>query len=154
MSMPVVPRPGKLGPAPHMRRMISREDDRNDLSQHAAAIARWDNEGGAPTLPRGNTGSRPLNDAGSKWVVESPADLKVDRPLGEDKKILECLGVAVITRWGALPTKIQRELFQHATSLADLAQTVPPKGRIARFLHNHKDDGDRRTKTMPRRPAT
>jgi hypothetical protein len=27
-------------------------------------------------------------------------------------------------------------------SPADLAQTAPPKGQIARFLHNHKDDGD------------
>jgi hypothetical protein len=55
---------------------------------------------------------------------------------------------------GALPTKIQRELFQHATSLANLAQTVPPRGRIAGFLHNQKDYDDRTTKTMPRRPAT
>jgi hypothetical protein len=45
-------------------------------------------------------------------------------------------------RWGTLPTKIQRELFEHASSLADLAQTAPPKGKIARFLHNHKDDSD------------
>jgi len=45
-------------------------------------------------------------------------------------------------RWGTLPTKIQRELFENATSLADLAQAAPAKGQIARFLHNHKDDGD------------
>jgi len=82
---------------------------------------------------------------------EATADLKVDQPPTEDKKILECLGAAVIMRWGTLPTKIQRELFEHATSLADLAQTAPPKGQIARFLHNHKDDGARRTATMPRR---
>jgi hypothetical protein len=43
---------------------------------------------------------------------------------------------------GTLPTKIQRELFENATSLADLAQKAPPKGQIARFLHNHKDEGD------------
>jgi hypothetical protein len=43
---------------------------------------------------------------------------------------------------GTLPTKIQRELFEHAASLADLKQTAPPKGQIARFLHAHKDDGD------------
>jgi len=65
---------------------------------------------------------------------EATADLKVDQPPTEDKKILECLGAAVIMRWGTLPTKIQRELFEHATSLADLAQTAPPKGQIARFL--------------------
>ena len=86
----------------------------------------------------------------SKRAPEAPADLKVDRAPVEDKKILECLGAAVM-RWGTLPTKIQRELFEHATSLADLAQTAPPKGQIARFLHNHKDDGARTTRTMPRR---
>jgi hypothetical protein len=41
-------------------------------------------------------------------------------------------------RWGTLPTKIHRDLFEHATSLAYLAQTAPPKGQIARFLHKHK----------------
>ncbi len=88
-------------------------------------------------------GARVSNDVGSKLMTEFPADLKLDQALGEDKKILECLGAAVIMRWGTLPTKIQRELFEHATSLADLAQTAPPKGQIARFLHNHNDDGDR-----------
>jgi hypothetical protein len=60
-------------------------------------------------------------------------------------------GSAVIMRWGTLPTKIQRELFDHATSLADLAQTAPPKSQIARFLHDYKDDGARTTRTLPRR---
>jgi hypothetical protein len=59
----------------------------------------------------------------------------------------ECWG----TRWGTLPTKIQRELFDQATSLADLAQTPSAKGQIARFLHNHRDDGARTTRTMPGR---
>jgi len=44
-------------------------------------------------------------------------------------------------RWSTLPTKIQRELFEHATSLADLTQTAQRKGQIARFLHDHKDEG-------------
>ena len=95
---------------------------------------------------RSNTGAGVAKDAGSKWLAEAPADLKPDQTPSEDKKILECLGAAVIMRWGTLPTKIQRELFERATSLADLAQTVPPKGQIARFLHNHKDDGDRVTR--------
>lgn len=81
-------------------------------------------------------------------------DATVELKLGqapEDAKILECLGAAVIMRWGTLPTKIQRELFEHATSLADLAETAPPKGQIARFLHNHKDDDALTARTMPRR---
>jgi hypothetical protein len=123
--------------------MTSRQNHKTDATHHAAAIARWDDEGGASTSPRRyNTGADVPDDISSKRLAESPADLKVDQASGEDKKILECLGAAVIMRWGTLPTKIQRELFEHATFPADLAQTAPPKGQIARFLHNHKDDGD------------
>ena len=123
--------------------MTSRQNHKTDATHHAAAIARWDDEGGASTSPRRyNTGADVPADISSKRLAESPADLKVDQASGEDKKILECLGAAVIMRWGTLPTKIQRELFEHATFPADLAQTAPPKGQIARFLHNHKDDGD------------
>jgi len=86
----------------------------------------------------------------SKRMAEATADLKIDQAPAENEKILECLGAAVILLWGSLPTKIQRELFEHATSLADLAQTAPPKGQIARFLHNHKNDGAQTTQTMPR----
>ena len=131
--------------------MTSREDHQNDLGHQAAAIARWDDEGGASTSARGNTGVRVSKATRSKRMAEATADLKVDQAPAEDKKILECLGAAVIMRWGTLPTKIQRELFEHATSLADLAQTAPAKGQIARFLHNHKDDGARTTTTVPRR---
>jgi|SRR5581483_5556544 hypothetical protein len=123
--------------------MTSREDHQPDVGHYAAAIARWDDEGGASISARSNSSARVSNDRGSKLIAELPADLKIDRVPGDDKKILECLGAAVIMRWGTLPTKIQRDLFEHAASLADLAQTTPPKGQIARFLHNHKDDGDR-----------
>jgi hypothetical protein len=129
--------------------MTSREDHQTDVSHYAAAIARWDDEGGASISARSNTGLRVSKDLGSESMAEAPGDPKVDQVPGNDKKILECLGAAVIMRWGTLPTKIQRELFEHATSLADLAQTAPPRGQIARFLHNHKDDGDR----APRRVA-
>jgi hypothetical protein len=102
------------------------ENRQADRSQHlTAAIARWENEGGAPT-------------AFDK--------LKLERALAEEEKILEYLGAAVIMRWGTLPTKIQRELFEHAASLADMGQTVELKGQIARFLHNRKDAGVRATK--------
>jgi hypothetical protein len=130
--------------------MISREDHQTDVSHNAAAIARWDDEGGASMSARSNTGVRGSRDVHSKRMVEVTTDLKADQAPAEDKKILECLGAAVM-RWGTLPTKIQRELFEHATSLADLAQTAPAKGQIARFLHNRKDDGARTTRTMPRR---
>ena len=131
--------------------MTSREDHQTDVSHQAAAIARWDDEGGASMSARSNTGVRVSKTMRSKRMAEVTADLKADQAPAEDKKILECLGAAVIMRWGTLPTKIQRELFEHATSLADLAQTAPAKGQIARFLHNHKDDGARTTTTIPRR---
>ncbi len=130
--------------------MTSREDHQTDVSYQAAAIATWDDEGGASMSARSNTAVRVSKAMRSKSAPEATAD-KVDQAPAEDKKILECLGAAVIMRWGTLPTKIQRELFEHATSLADLAQTAPPKGQIARFLHNHKNDGARTTRTMPRR---
>jgi hypothetical protein len=121
------------------------------MSHEAAAIARWDGEGGASVSAQSNNGARVSRGVRSKWTAESLAGLKVDQAPKDDKKILECLGAAVIMRWGTLPTKIQRELFEHATSLADLAQTAPPKDQIARFLHNHKDDRARTTRTVPLR---
>ena len=129
--------------------MASREDHhQTDLSHYVAAIARWDDEGGASMSARSNTGVRVSKDLRSKRIAEAAEDLKFDQAVGDDEKILECLGAAVIMRWGTLPTKIQRELFDHAASLADLAQTASPKGQIARFLHNHKDDGDRKPRRV------
>src|SRR5438034_5310458 len=134
-----------------MSKMTSRENYQTDVSHQADAIARWDDEGGASISARSNTGVGVSKAMRSKRIPEVTADPKVDQAPAEDKKILECLGAAVIMRWDTLPTKIQLELFEHATSLADLAQTAPPKGQIARLLHNHKDDGARTTSTMPRR---
>ena len=58
----------------------------------------------------------------------------------EDEQILKCLGAAVIMRWNTVPTKLQRELFDCASTIGDLRQATPLKRAIARFLHNHKDD--------------
>jgi hypothetical protein len=58
----------------------------------------------------------------------------------EEEQILKCLGAAVLMRWNTVPTKLQRELFDCASAIGDLQQTTPLKGRIARFLHNHKND--------------
>jgi hypothetical protein len=57
-----------------------------------------------------------------------------------EERMLGCLGAAVIMRWGTLPAKVQRELFECATSLGDLQQTAQMKGQIARFLHLHKSN--------------
>ena len=58
----------------------------------------------------------------------------------DEEQILRCLGAALIMQWNTLPTKLQRELFDRASTISDLLQTAPLKGQIARFLHNHKDD--------------
>ncbi len=58
----------------------------------------------------------------------------------EEEQILKCLGAAVLMRWNTVPTKLQRELFDCASTIGDLQQAMPLKGAIARFLHNHKDD--------------
>jgi hypothetical protein len=57
-----------------------------------------------------------------------------------EEKILKCLGAALIMRWNNLPTKLQRELFDHAGSIGDLYQTASLREPIARSLHDHKDD--------------
>jgi glucose dehydrogenase len=69
----------------------------------------------------------------------------------EEEQMLGCLGAAVMMRWGALPTKIQRELFESATSIGDLRQTAQTKGQIARFLHLHKKDGEKSAAAIHRR---
>ena len=58
----------------------------------------------------------------------------------EEEHILRCLGAAVIMHWNTLPRKLQRELFDHASSMGDLLRTSALRGQIARFLHKHKDD--------------
>ena len=59
----------------------------------------------------------------------------------EEEQILKCLGAAVIMRWNTIPTKLQQELFDCASTTYDSQQTL--KGQIARFLHDHKDDEQR-----------
>jgi hypothetical protein len=138
------------GHEPHMTSMTSRENPHSDASYHAAAIAQWDGEGGAlASFP--NEGSKTGR---SKRMAGMPASLKVDQSLAEEEHILDCLGAAVMMRWGTLPTKIQRELFDYATSLADLRHTAQLRGQIARFLHNRKDDDARTTRTMPHQDVT
>ena len=71
-------------------------------SNKANALARWDNEGGA-----------------AKGAPQEARD-DVTSLAKEDEHILQCLGAAVIMQWDDLPTDIQRELFEHATSMGKL----------------------------------
>lgn len=88
-----------------------------DAAEMAAAVARWEGEGGSQ-MPR------------------SEAFWSVGALTGPERRVLEQLGVAVVKEWNVLPTAIQRALFTNATaSTGDPAQL---KALIARFLHRHK----------------
>jgi hypothetical protein len=68
-----------------------------------------------------------------------------DQPEGdalaaEEEHILRCLGAAVIMEWNNIPTNLQRELFDSAGSMGNLLNTKALRGKVARFLHKHKDD--------------
>jgi hypothetical protein len=81
-------------------------------------LGRWDDEGGAPAVP-------------------SPLRYDVGGLPETERRILECLGAALVGAWHDLPTDIQRTIFQRAT--ADNAyDPAELSSRIARFLHDHK----------------
>ena len=109
--------------AHHVREMSRKQPKRSGGSDQNKAIARWDNEGGAPK-------GAPQEDRNELATLTN-----------EEEHILRCLGAAVIMQWNDLPTKIQRELFEHASSMGELNHTAELKGQVARFLHQHKDDG-------------
>jgi hypothetical protein len=74
-------------------------------------------------------------------VHDGPILAEDDPIIPEDgAHILACLGTALIMRWNTLPTKLQKELFNDASSMRELLQTDALKRRIACFLHKHKDD--------------
>jgi hypothetical protein len=58
----------------------------------------------------------------------------------DDEHVLRCLGAAVIMQWSHISRKLQRDLFDSASSMADLSDARALRGTIARFLHKHKDD--------------
>jgi hypothetical protein len=70
----------------------------------------------------------------------------------EEERVLRCLGAAIIMQWNALPTTLQREIFDTAGSIGKLLETAALRGQIARFLHKHKNDaGCNRTLTKDAR---
>jgi hypothetical protein len=128
------------------------DGQRDSSGQHA--IAAWESEGGGPAEARGgldlartaltdNAGCRASNNA-ERLANHSDKDTSKDDGApalaDEEDRILRCLGAAVIMRWNTLPTKLQRELFDNASSVGELLQAGTLKGQIARFLHKHKDD--------------
>jgi hypothetical protein len=73
---------------------------------------------------------------------------QLDRTSGEvlaaeEEQVLRCLGAAVIMQWNALPTSLQREIFDIAGSVGKLWETAALRGQIARFLHKHNHESRR-----------
>ncbi|HEX2654218.1 MAG TPA: hypothetical protein VHN11_11285 [Xanthobacteraceae bacterium] len=58
----------------------------------------------------------------------------------DEERILLCLGAALVLQWNTLPRKLRRELLDKADSMGELLETVELRGKIAPFLHKHKDD--------------
>jgi hypothetical protein len=58
----------------------------------------------------------------------------------DEEKFLRHHGAAVIMRWNTIPTKLQRELFEHASTLDELRQMPPWRAALTQFLRDRKDD--------------
>lgn len=55
----------------------------------------------------------------------------------EQENILRYLGAAVILKWNTIPTKLQRALFEAASSIQG-DESAPLKDVLAKFLHDQK----------------
>ena len=81
-----------------------------------------------------------------KTVITDPHDPPFrrrrdpDAAHAEQENVLRCLGAAVILNWNTIPTKLQRALFEAASSSGRAASL---KEAIAQFLHDHKDDAQK-----------
>ena len=86
-----------------------------------------------------------LSSVGTKKVGRKPAcgrcPMKLESLLEPERRVLECLGAALVSEWSNLSTDLQRKLFEHATS-GKLRDAALLKTRIARFLQDHKDDSN------------
>ena len=127
-------------------------DHRPRDSSAQEAIDAWESEGGSSR--GGSDAARAALADVAEWRANNASrhashpdndTLKNDAAqacalVGAEDQILRCLGAAVIMRWNTIPTKLQRELFDNASSVGELLQAGALKGQIARFLHKHKDD--------------
>jgi hypothetical protein len=117
---------------------------------HEGAIDTWESEGGSLVINERAYDLEPPTLADNvdwrashkrSWAVNDPErDTSALPRADEDDDILRHLGAAVIMRWNTIPRKLQKELFDNASSMGELPQADALKGQIARFLHKHKDD--------------
>jgi hypothetical protein len=108
-----------------------------ELSQRsremAIALHRWDEDGGAAAV------------AGS--LSYQPAGLPAGLEDGE-RRILECLGAALVGEWNELTADLQRKLFERATA-GKPARGSDLRARIAQFLHDRKNGWAARYRYTP-----
>lgn len=88
--------------------------------QMARALSRWEGEGGAQGMQGKEDGTNLL--------------------ANRERQVLEWLGAALVIEWNDLPTDVKRAIFRHAAAVKDSYDPIQLKARIARFLHDHKDD--------------
>ena len=100
-----------------------REHPLHEPFQMNESLDRWYGEGGATA------------GFGSDALVAGMETL-----LNWERRILQCLGAAVVVEWNELPNDVKRNLFKLASAenSTDFANELP--ARLARFLHEHKDD--------------
>jgi hypothetical protein len=79
-------------------------------------LSAWENEGGALA-------------SGSGYPARTTF-------AAEEQQVLRILGASVALEWKKLPTRIQRRLFEHATSNGATCASMREKEHIARFLHS------------------
>lgn len=77
-----------------------------------------------------------------KRDVESSQREEREEEHAEQENILRCLGAAVILTWNTIPTKLQRALFEAASTIQG-TQAAPLRDVLAQFLHDHKNDAQR-----------
>jgi hypothetical protein len=97
-------------------------DSSQESREMAVALNRWDEEGGA---------------SGGLWFLPyEPGTLK-----DEERRLLECLGAALVDEWTDLATDIQRRLFERATTGKPVGSEF--RARVAQFLHDRNDVSSR-----------
>lgn len=90
-----------------------------------------------------------LHDNHQDTVRRPNADIPAGKTLAEQEEyVLRCLGAALIMQWNTVPAKLQRELFDNASSMGDVELTEELRTQVARFLHKHKDDRFKRVRDL------
>jgi hypothetical protein len=90
-----------------------------------------------------------LTDEGEGFTDDRDDPVRIadeHRPRGtvaKEERVLRCLGAALIMQWSALPTMLQREIFDTAGSVGRQVETAVLRGQIARLLHKHNKEAGR-----------